>query len=159
MGRKLVALVSLALVAGVLAGPVSAAGSGVKMGESNEKYFFSPATTYVSVGGTVTWTNGTDVAHTVTSDNGNELSSGNVAANATFSHTFASVGTFSYKCTIHPYMTAQVIVLAAGVTPPPTDALGGLPPSSGTPVGGVVVMLILGLAGAALALRRLGVRA
>lgn len=159
MGRKLVALLMFGLVAGTIAGPVSAAGASVKMGESNEKYFFSPATAYVNVGGTVTWTNGTDVPHTVTSDNGSELSSENLAENATFSHTFAAAGTFSYHCTIHPYMTATVVVLAAGVTPPPTDTLADGTSRSGAPLGGLVLILILGLAGASLFLRRLVVRA
>lgn len=159
MGRKLLALAVVGLVAGAIAGPVSAAAGSVKMGESNERYFFAPTTTYVSVGGSLTWTNGTDVPHTVTSDSGTELASGNVAANATFSHTFATPGTFSYHCTIHPYMVAKVIVLAAGATPPATDTLAGQAPPSGTPAGNLAATLIVGLAGAALIVRRLAARA
>ena len=136
------------------AGSVAAAGQTVNMGEANERYFFAPATTFVNVGGAVTWTNGTDKPHTVTSDSGSELDSGTVEASKTFSHSFSAVGTFSYHCTIHPYMVAKVVVIAAGVTPPPTDTLQG---TSGTADGapiGPVLLILAGLGSAALALRR-----
>lgn len=135
-------------------GPAAAAGAGVKIGEANERYFFGLATTYVNVGDSVTWTNGTDAPHTVTSDSGSELHSGTVAAAATFSHTFAAVGTFAYHCAIHPYMVAKVIVLAAGVTPPPTDTGAAAPSTTDAPIAPLVVLLV-GLAGAALTVRRL----
>jgi plastocyanin len=137
------------------AGSVAAAGPTVNMGEANERYFYAPTTTFVNVGSAVTWTNGTDKPHTVTSDSGSELDSGTVDASKMFSHTFSAVGTFSYHCTIHPYMVAKVVVLAAGVTPPPTNTLRGQAPTSGTPSVGLAAGLILGLAGAGLILRRL----
>ena len=115
-----VALLWLIVVAGAAAaGSVGA----VKIGEKNEKYFFAPTTAYVNVGGTVTWTNGTDAQHTVTSDTGGELDSPTIDASKTFAHTFAATGTFSYHCSIHPYAVGKVVVLAAGATLPPTDTL------------------------------------
>ncbi|HEY6012505.1 MAG TPA: plastocyanin/azurin family copper-binding protein [Candidatus Limnocylindrales bacterium] len=140
----------------VLAGPVSAAGRGVKMGEANERYFFAPQTQYANVGDTVTWTNGTDVAHTVTSDSGSELASDSIGDGATFEHTFSAEGTFTYHCTIHPYMTGKITVLAAGAALPATDASG--PSRSSDPDGsGPLVVLLAGLAGvvaAGFAIRR-----
>jgi plastocyanin len=137
-----------------IAGPVSAANKGVKMGEANERYFFSPTTQYVNVGATVTWTNGTDVTHTVTSDSGGELDSGDVADAATFDHTFAAEGTFAYHCTVHPYMKAKVVVLAAGAALPATDTSVGTGQGSGSGDGTLLIVLLAGLAFGGLAIRR-----
>jgi plastocyanin len=70
---------------------------------------FSPATITVTVGTTITWTNKDGVAHTVTS-NTNIFNSGNIASNGTFTYTFATAGTYSYYCAIHPGMIANVVV-------------------------------------------------
>jgi plastocyanin len=70
---------------------------------------YIPQTLTVSIGTTVTWTNNDSVTHTVTSDD-NLFDSGNLAKGATFSHTFEQKGTFNYHCTIHPFMTAKIIV-------------------------------------------------
>ncbi len=72
-------------------------------------FAFVPATVTVTVGTTVTWTNLDSVAHTVTSET-DLFDSGNLARNATFSYSFTDRGTFSYHCTIHPYMKGEVIV-------------------------------------------------
>ena len=139
----------------LLAGPVGAISStSVKIGETDERYHFSPTTTYVNVGGTVKWTNGTDATHTVTSDSGSELDSSNVNANKTFSHTFAATGTFAYHCTLHTYMTGQVVVLAAGVTAPPTDTAAPVAPVPGAPDPTPIVLLVIGAGGVLLGVRR-----
>lgn len=70
---------------------------------------FSPSTITVTAGTTVTWTNKDGVAHTVTSNTGS-FDSGSINPNGTYSHMFSTAGTFPYKCTIHPTMTATVIV-------------------------------------------------
>ncbi len=70
---------------------------------------FSPATLTVSVGTTVKWTNKDAVTHTVTSDSG-VFDSGNKANGETFSFMFMTAGTYSYHCTIHPSMTAKIVV-------------------------------------------------
>jgi plastocyanin len=139
----------------LLAGPVAAVSSAaVRIGESNDRYHFKPGTTYVNVGGTVTWTNGSDAPHTVTSDTGTELSSANIGPATTFSHTFATIGTFAYHCSIHDYMVARVVVLAAGVTPPQTDTLADVPPVLDHATPGLVALVLAGLAGGALGWRR-----
>ncbi len=137
------------------ADPVAAGSTaGVNIGEANNKYHFSPATAYVNVGGTATWTNGSDAAHTVTSDAGSELSSATFGAGKTYSHTFAATGTFAYHCSIHRYMVANIIVLGAGVTPPPTDTLPGVMPGKSDLGIRLALLVLVGLGGTVLALRR-----
>jgi plastocyanin len=70
---------------------------------------FDPTTITVTSGTTITWTNKDGVAHTVTSNTG-LFDSGTINANGTYSHMFATAGTYPYHCTIHPSMTATVIV-------------------------------------------------
>jgi plastocyanin len=73
-------------------------------------FAFSPSTLNVHVGDTVTWTNMDSVSHTITSDSGSELSSSPFGNGNTFSHTFATAGTFHYHCSIHTMMKGEVIV-------------------------------------------------
>ena len=70
---------------------------------------FTPATITVAAGTTITWTNKMTISHTVTSDAG-LFNSGTLDPNGTFSFTFATAGTYPYHCSIHPTMTAKVIV-------------------------------------------------
>lgn len=44
---------------------------------------------------------------------GLELNSGNLAAAATFPHTFMTAGTFPYHCTIHSFMTGNSVTVDA----------------------------------------------
>jgi plastocyanin len=70
---------------------------------------FVPSKVTIKVGGTVSWTNGGSSVHTITADDG-RFDSGDVQKGKTFSRTFESTGTFSYHCSIHPTMKAQVVV-------------------------------------------------
>ncbi len=72
-------------------------------------YAFDPASLTVPVNTTVKWTNKDPIPHTVTSDSG-LFDSGNIGVGATYSHQFTTAGTYNYHCTIHPYMTAKIIV-------------------------------------------------
>lgn len=72
-------------------------------------FTFSPQTLNITAGTTVKWTNNDSTAHTITSDNG-VFQSGNVAPGSSFSYTFGQTGTFSYHCSIHPSMTATIVV-------------------------------------------------
>lgn len=73
---------------------------------------YSPANITVNSGSTVTWTNNDSVDHTVTSQAGENYSfdSGIISPDGTYQYTFDNVGTYSYYCTVHPYMTGTVIV-------------------------------------------------
>jgi hypothetical protein len=74
--------------------------------------FFSPASSTIAVGDTVTWTNNGQAPHNATADDGSfktpTLENGQSA-----SHTFNQAGTFSYICTIHPQMKGTIRVLAS----------------------------------------------
>ncbi len=70
---------------------------------------FSPGSVTIAAGGTVTWRNNDDRAHTATGD---AFDSGVMATGATYRKTFPSTGTFSFLCIIHPEMTGTVTVTA-----------------------------------------------
>jgi plastocyanin len=70
---------------------------------------FSPTSLTVAVNTMVTWTNNDAIAHTVTSTTG-LFDSGSISTGVSFSYTFTSAGTYSYFCSIHPMMTAKIIV-------------------------------------------------
>lgn len=69
-----------------------------------------PATTTVAKGTTVIWHNADVFSHTITSDDGTTFSSGNVAANASFTYVAGTAGTFAYHCNIHSGMTGSLVV-------------------------------------------------
>jgi plastocyanin len=70
---------------------------------------FSPAAVSTSLGGSVTWSFQDSIAHTTTSDQG-FWDSGAKTNGATYSHAFASAGTFAYHCSIHSMMHGTVKV-------------------------------------------------
>ncbi len=70
---------------------------------------FTPSSITITAGTTITWTNKDAVVHTVTSDT-NLFDSGSIGTNGTYSRNFATAGTYPYHCTIHPSMTATVVV-------------------------------------------------
>jgi plastocyanin len=140
---RLVALILSGVAALALAGSVLAANASVRITESNNRYSFGPAKVFVNVGQAVTWTNGSDAPHTVTSNSGTELASSNINAGGTFSHTFNSTGTFAYHCTIHTYMKGSVVVLAAGVTPPASDTVEPPAASQTSPAGAFAALALL----------------
>ena len=73
-------------------------------------FSFSPSCTTVALSTQVTWTNTGAVSHTTTSDVPGQWDSGVITATNTYSHTFNSAGTFAYHCSIHPQMTATIVV-------------------------------------------------
>ncbi len=79
-----------------------------------QDFAFSPANIVVDVGATVTWTNYDGVAHTVTSDQGEELKSPLFGQDGTFSYTFDEPGEYFYHCEPHPNMKGLVTVRALG---------------------------------------------
>jgi plastocyanin len=60
---------------------------------------FAPQNVDIAAGGTVNWTWGGSLPHTVTSDTG--LFDSGVRTSGTFSFTFAAPGTYNYFCAVH----------------------------------------------------------
>jgi amicyanin len=74
-----------------------------------DNFTFGPAETKVPVGATVTWTNRDDIPHTVVSTD-KVFKSKVLDTDQKYSFTFATPGTYTYFCSIHPKMTGKVIV-------------------------------------------------
>lgn len=74
-------------------------------------FAFNPSALTIKKGDRAVWTNKDPAPHTVISDSGNEISSNSLSKEETYSHTFASAGTFAYHCSIHPSMKATIIVV------------------------------------------------
>lgn len=74
-----------------------------------QNFVFSPTTVRVKAGSTVTWTNRDQDAHTVTAMAG-PFHSPTLNTGQSFRYTFTTPGRYHYLCTIHPFMTATVVV-------------------------------------------------
>ena len=70
----------------------------------------SPKAFTVPAGATVTCTNHDNVPHVVTSADDQFNKSPVLKTGQRFSNTFATAGTYSYFCSIHPRMTGKIIV-------------------------------------------------
>ena len=96
-----------------------ASGSSVP-GCEETKECYVPYTVTIDPGGEVTWSNDDSAAHTVTSGTAKDGPDGNFdsslfMAGTTFSvDTLDEEGTYPYFCMVHPWMTGEVIVEAAG---------------------------------------------
>lgn len=79
------------------------------------EYAFAPAQLTINAGDTVRWVNRGALQHNATADNGAWASPLLMAPGVSFSHTFTTAGTFSYRCTLHA-TNGQVgtIVVRAG---------------------------------------------
>lgn len=75
-------------------------------------FHFSPATTTIHVGDTVTWSNNGPSSHTATASNGS-FNTGILKKGQSASHTFSQPGTYSYICQIHTFMHGTIVVLAS----------------------------------------------
>ena len=64
---------------------------------------FNPSNLTITHGTMVTWKNGDAINHTVTSAMGSAdtYNSGFIGGGGTFSHTYATAGSYYYYCTIH----------------------------------------------------------
>lgn len=84
---------------------VPVAGTAVRI----DNFTFVPSTLTVKRGDTVTWTNHDEEPHTVAAGDGSFHSPG-MDANATYSFTFTTPGSFDYICSVHPFMHGTVVV-------------------------------------------------
>jgi plastocyanin len=74
-----------------------------------DNFSFSPQTLTIKPGTTVIWTNRDDIPHTVVSDD-KVFKSKVLDTDEKFTYTFDKAGNFPYFCSVHPKMTAKVIV-------------------------------------------------
>jgi len=75
-----------------------------------QNFAYSPAVVTVKVGTTVTWTNRDQDPHTVTAMSDGPFHSAPMNTGDTYRYTFTKAGRFDYLCTVHPFMTATVVV-------------------------------------------------
>jgi len=103
-------------------GPASAASYRVAM----QGYAFGPATLTVPVGSTVTWTNQDTAPHDVKTTSGPvSLHSPMLQKGQSWTFTFTRAGSYGYYCTVHPDMTARIVVQAAATSAAPTHTHAG----------------------------------
>ena len=115
-GAGLVALVLFALI-GVVA-IERAHGDGAKPDQQQaaagpevkiDNFTFKDQTITVPAGTQVTWVNRDDIPHTVVSDD-KLFKSKALDTDEKFTYTFSQPGIYKYFCSIHPKMTAEVVV-------------------------------------------------
>jgi plastocyanin len=101
----LMLVATLAVAPRLSANPPQAATAEVKI----DNFSFGPATLTVAPGTTVTWVNHDDIPHTVVSTD-SVFKSKVLDTDEKFSFTFTKAGAYPYFCSIHPKMTATVVV-------------------------------------------------
>jgi plastocyanin len=72
-------------------------------------FMFRPARLTVPPGTTIVWTNGGQVIHTVTAEDGS-FDSGAIESGERRGVLFSHPGSFPYHCTPHPFMRGEVVV-------------------------------------------------
>ena len=102
--RKLI-LVLAAVAALAVAGPAGAATKTINIYGST----FSPKSTTITEGDTVTWVNKDNTTHQVLADKG-QFVSPILRTNQKYSFTFNASGTYTYKDELHPKLTGSITV-------------------------------------------------
>ena len=129
--------VSLSNPAGSVSAVPAAAHAAAGTSVTIKDFSFGPAAITIHVGEAVTWLNRGPSSHTATA--GGIFNTGILASGQSASHTFTRPGTFTYFCSIHPFMKASVTVLAAAGSGPPGGSAGSNRPagagSAGTSAG------------------------
>jgi plastocyanin len=74
-----------------------------------DNFTFTPAQLTVPTGSKVTWINHDDVPHTIVSTT-KAFKSRALDTDDRFEHVFDAPGTYPYFCSVHPHMTAVIIV-------------------------------------------------
>ncbi len=116
---------ALALAAAGLALAAAPAGAREHVVNMPAKFFTPPSTT-VLIGDTVTWTNSDAVGHDVAALGG-AFESGLMAPGARFSVTFQHSGHVAYRCTIHPFMAGSLDIYAFQLQGPDGVVAAGQP--------------------------------
>jgi len=75
-----------------------------------DNFSFSPPSTTVPAGSTITWVNADDVPHKIVSSDGKFTASPPVDTNDRYAFRFAQPGRYEYFCALHPKMTGVIVV-------------------------------------------------
>jgi plastocyanin len=78
-----------------------------------DNFTYNPGTLVIPAGATVTWVNEDDVPHTAVASDFKAFRSKPMDTDDKFSFTFNTPGAFPYFCSIHPHMTAKIVVKAS----------------------------------------------
>ena len=98
-------LILLTIPRSAVGGPRNAASAEITI----DNFSFTPQTLTVKVGTKITGTTRDDIPHAVMSENA-EFHSKAMDTDDSFSFTPTKAGTYSYFCSLHPKMTAKVVV-------------------------------------------------
>ena len=109
-GAILLAAVVTALTAGTRPSAATVGDDGAKSDVKIDNFSFAPGEITVAKGTTVNWVNRDDIPHTVVSDDKTTFKSKPLDTDEKFSYTFSKEGAYTYFCSIHPKMTAKVVV-------------------------------------------------
>jgi plastocyanin len=111
----------VAIVPSITSAADGPAGVTIHDGGDPTTWGYTPASTTVAAGQSVTWTNSGAFGHDASSTDGSWktplLNTGGSA-----SITFSTPGTYSYICTPHPWMLGTIVVTAAVSAPAPDVA-------------------------------------
>ncbi|WP_409465679.1 cupredoxin family copper-binding protein [Amycolatopsis sp. GA6-003] len=103
-----------------LAAPVTPPAAAASQTVMMQDYAYAPASLTVRVGDTVTWIQHDTAPHdVVTTSAPVAFRSPQLSQGQSWNYTFRTPGTYSYYCSVHPDMRAQVIVQPAPAAPPP----------------------------------------
>jgi plastocyanin len=98
------------IIAAALALPAAAGADTSEVRVAIDNFAFAPQTITVPVGATVVWVNRDDEPHSVVGTALKDLHSAALDTNESYRFTFTSAGEYAYFCSLHPHMTAKVIV-------------------------------------------------
>jgi YVTN family beta-propeller protein len=85
----------------------SGSGGGARVSIAN--FAFAPQQIVIEAGQSVTWTNDDGAPHGLAYNDGG-MGTDLLLPGASFSRRFDSTGSFDYVCSVHPYMTAKIVV-------------------------------------------------
>jgi plastocyanin len=110
LGAVLTVLTAFAAIVSTHPGLAAKAADGPASAQIKiDNFTFGPTNLTVASGTTVTWINNDDVPHTVVSDD-KVFRSKALDTDDKFSYTFTKPGTYNYFCSVHPKMTAKIVV-------------------------------------------------
>ncbi len=107
--RQLAVLLALVILTLLVAVPASAESPQAIRIVAIVDFDFMPPTRTIAIGDRIVWRNFGSAPHTVTSSDG-LFDSGALNAGQLYTRVFTSAGTYEYLCTIHPSMTASIVV-------------------------------------------------